>query len=145
MSREKTMQKKSFRSIKEEANEKYKDKFTGDFIIKNVLDINDSNEQEMYHVTFKNGCRTRPHIHASDQVLIATEGNGIVVFAKRIMIDPDDITKTEIEIEKTILIEKGDVICVPAFILHWHGCRNKNEDFTHIAIRKRTQLDNIWF
>jgi quercetin dioxygenase-like cupin family protein len=145
VSREKTMQKKSFRSIKEEANEKYKDKFTGDFIIKNVLDINDSNEQEMYHVTFKNGCRTRPHIHASDQVLIATEGNGIVVFAKRIMIDPDDITKTEIEIEKTILIEKGDVICVPAFILHWHGCSNKNEDFTHIAIRKRTQLDNIWF
>jgi quercetin dioxygenase-like cupin family protein len=145
VSREKTMQKKSFRSIKEEANEKYKDKFTGDFIIKNVLDINDSNEQEMYHVTFKNGCRTRPHIHASDQVLIATEGNGIVVFAKRIMIDPDDITKTEIEIEKTILIEKGDVICIPAFILHWHGCRNKNEDFTHIAIRKRTQLDNIWF
>jgi quercetin dioxygenase-like cupin family protein len=140
-----TMQKKSFKSIKDEANEKYKDKFTGDFIIKNVLDINDSHEQEMYHVTFKNGCRTRPHIHASDQVLIATEGNGIVVFAKRIMIDPDDITKTEIEIEKTVLIEKGDVICIPAFILHWHGCRNKNEDFTHIAIRKRTQLDNIWF
>ena len=42
-------------SIKEEPNEKYKDKFTGDFIIKNVLDDNDSNEQEMYHVTFRNG------------------------------------------------------------------------------------------
>jgi quercetin dioxygenase-like cupin family protein len=132
-------------SIKEEPNEKYKDKFTGDFIIKSVLDNNDSNELEMYHVTFRNGCRTRPHIHASDQVLIATEGKGIVVFAKRIMIDPDNITKTDIEIEKTVMIEKGDVICVPAFILHWHGCRNKDEDFTHIAIRKRTQLDNIWF
>lgn len=139
------MQKKSFMSIKEEPNEKYKDKFTGDFIIKNVLDNNDSNEQEMYHVTFRNGCKTRPHIHASDQVLIATEGKGIVVFAKRIMIDPENITKTDIEIEKTVMIEKGDVICVPAFILHWHGCRNKNEDFTHIAFRKRTQLDNIWF
>lgn len=139
------MQKKSFMSIKEEPNEKYKDKFTGDFIIKNVLDNNDSNEQEMYHVTFRNGCRTRPHIHASDQVLIATEGKGIVVFAKRIMIDPENITKTDIEIEKTVMIEKGDVICVPAFILHWHGCRNKNEYFTHIAFRKRTQLDNIWF
>lgn len=132
-------------SVKEEPNEKYKDKFTGDFIIKSVLDANDSKEQEMYHVTFRKGCRTRPHIHASDQVLIATEGNGIVVFAKRIMIDPDDITKTEIKIDKTVMMEKGDVICVPAFILHWHGCRNKNEDFTHIAIRKRTQLDNIWF
>ncbi len=110
------MQKKSFMSIKEEPNEKYRDKFTGDFIIKNVLDNNDSNEQEMYHVTFRNGCRTRPHIHASDQVLIATEGKGIVVFAKRIMIDPENITKTDIEIEKTVMIEKGDVICVPAFI-----------------------------
>ena len=99
----------------------------------------------MYHVTFRNGCRTRPHIHAPDQVLIATEGKGIVVFAKRIMIDPENITKTDIEIEKTVMIEKGDIICVPAFILHWHGCRNKNEDFTHIAFRKRTKLDNIWF
>lgn len=139
------MQKKSFDSIEPEPSEKYKDKFTGDFIIKNVLDKNDSTEQEMYHVTFRNGCKTRPHIHASDQVLIATEGKGIVVFAKRIMIDPEDITKTEIEIEKTVMIEKGDFICVPSFVLHWHGCRYKNEDFTHIAIRKRTQLDNIWF
>jgi 4-carboxymuconolactone decarboxylase len=139
------LQKRSFVSIKEEPNEKYKDKFTGDFIIKNVLDKNDSNEQEMYHVTFKGGCRTRPHIHASEQILIATEGRGIVVFAKRIMIDPDDITKTEITIEKTVMMEKGDVICIPAFMLHWHGCKDRNEDFTHIAVRKRTQLDNIWF
>jgi predicted phosphoadenosine phosphosulfate sulfurtransferase len=29
--------------------------------------------------------------------------------------------------------------------LHWHGCKDTNEDFTHIAVRKRTQLDNIWF
>ena len=99
----------------------------------------------MYHVTFKDGCRTRPHIHASEQILIATEGRGIVVFAKRIMIDPDDITKTEIAIEKTVMMEKGDVICIPAFMLHWHGCKDRNEDFTHIAVRKRTHLDNIWF
>jgi len=42
-------------------------------------------------------------------------------------------------------MEKGDVICVPAFVLHWHGCIDNKEDFTHIAIRKRTELDNIWF
>jgi hypothetical protein len=78
-------------------------------------------------------------------VLIATEGKGIVVFAKRLKIDPDQITKTEIEVESTIMMEKGDVICVPAFVLHWHGCLDNKEDFTHMAIRKRTELDNIWF
>ena len=139
------MQKRSIVAIKDESREKYKDKFTGDFRIKNILDKDDSSEQEMYYVTFKNGCKTRPHIHASDQILIATEGKGIVVFAKRIMVDPDMITKSEIEIKKTVMMEKGDVICIPAFMLHWHGSEDRNEDFTHIAIRKRTQLDNIWF
>lgn len=139
------MQKKSIVSTSQEPKEKYKDKFTGDFVIKSLLDKNDSREQEMYYVTFKDGCRTRPHIHASDQILIATEGKGSVVFAKRILIEPNDITKTEIQIEKTVAMEKGDVISVPAFMLHWHGCIDKNEDFTHIAIRKRTELENIWF
>ena len=139
------MHKKSIVFIKVEPTEKYKDKFTGDFVIKSVLDKDDSSEQEMYNVTFKTGCRTRPHIHASEQILIATEGKGVVVFAKRIKIDPDQITKTEIEVESTIMMEKGDVICVPAFVLHWHGCIDNKEDFTHIAIRKRTELDNIWF
>ena len=139
------MHKISILSMKAEPTEKYKDKFTGDFVIKSVLDKEDSSEQEMYNVTFKAGCRTRPHIHASDQVLIATEGKGIVVFAKRLKIDPDEITKTEIEVESTVMMEKGDVICVPAFVLHWHGCLDNKEDFTHMAIRKRTELDNIWF
>ena len=139
------MQKKNIISIREEPKEKYNDKFTDDFAIKNVFDKNESTEQEMYYVTFKDGCRTRPHIHASDQILIATEGKGVVVFAKRIKIDPDDSTKTRIEIEKTVIMEKNDVICVPAFILHWHGCIDDKVDFSHIAIRKRTELENIWF
>jgi len=139
------MQKKSIVSTKDESREKYKDKFTGDFQIKSILDKDDSSEQEMYYVTFKSGCKTRPHIHASDQILIATEGKGVVVFAKRILIEPDEITKTEIEIEKTVMMEKGDVICIPAFMLHWHGSIDKKEDFAHIAIRKRTETENIWF
>jgi quercetin dioxygenase-like cupin family protein len=139
------MQKRSIVAIKDESREKYKDKFTGDFRIKNILDKDDSSEQEMYYVTFKNGCKTRPHIHASDQILIATEGKGIVVFAKRIMVDPDMITKSEIEIKKSVMMEKGDVICIPAFMLHWHGSADNKQDFTHIAIRKRTEIENIWF
>ena len=139
------MQKKSIVSAKQEPNEKYKDKFTGDFMIKNVLEKNDSREQEMYYVTFKDGCRTRPPYTCFRTDIDCHRGRGIVVFAKRILIQPDDITKTEIEIEKTVMMEKGDVICIPAFMLHWHGCEDRNEDFTHIAIRKRTQLENIWF
>jgi Uncharacterized conserved protein, contains double-stranded beta-helix domain len=114
------MQKKSIVSAKQEPNEKYKDKFTGNFIIKNLLEKNDSREQEMYYVTFKDGCRTRPHIHASEQILIATEGKGIVVFAKRILIEPDDITKTDVEIEKTVMMEKVMLFAFPLYVaLAW--------------------------
>ena len=49
------MQKKSIVSAKQEPNEKYKDKFNGDFIIKNLLEKNDSTEQEMYYVLSKMG------------------------------------------------------------------------------------------
>ncbi len=78
------MQKRNIVSIKDESREKYKDKFTGDFRIKNILDKDDSRE-------------------------------------------------------------KGDVICIPAFMLHWHGSVDNKQDFTHIAIRKRTEIENIWF
>ena len=40
------MHKKNIVSIKAEPTEKYKDKFTGDFVIKSVFDKDDSNERK---------------------------------------------------------------------------------------------------
>jgi quercetin dioxygenase-like cupin family protein len=141
----------------EKKEEKYQGKFTNDeFDICEIIDANTSQEQEVYYVTFKNGCRTRPHIHASDQTLIAVKGRGIVVLVDKIEINSDGksaIIKPpplpERSSSSIIELSEGDVVCVPSGTLHWHGVleNNSNESglFSHLAIRKRTDVETIWF
>lgn len=141
--------------------EKYHGKFTNDeFEIREIIDSKTSQEQELYYVTFKKGCRTRPHIHATDQTLVAIKGKGIVVIAdKKIEINSEDkdavmesmseISSTSSSSSFTIELSEGDVICVPAGKLHWHGASANSSDdlhsFSHLAIRKRTDIETIWF
>ena len=48
----------------------------------------------------------------------------------------------EFNTSKPIFLDKiGDTVCIPSNILHCHGSRNKDQDFSHIAIRRST-LDN---
>ena len=139
----------------EKKQEKYQGKFTNDeFDIHEIIDANMSQEQEVYYVTFKKGCRTRPHIHATDQTLVAFKGRGIVVLVDKIEINSDGksaVIKQPPEKSSSSLIElsEGDVVCVPAGTLHWHGAleNNSNESglFSHLAIRKRTDEETIWF
>ena len=139
----------------EKKQEKYQGKFTNDeFDIHEIIDANTSQEQEVYYVTFKKGCRTRPHIHATDQTLAAVKGRGIVVLVDKIEINSDGksaVIKQLPEKSSSSLIElsEGDVVCVPAGTLHWHGAleNNSNESdlFSHLAIRKRTDEETIWF
>ncbi|HWS19611.1 MAG TPA: cupin domain-containing protein [Nitrososphaera sp.] len=139
----------------EKKQEKYQGKFTNDeFDIHEIIDANTSQEQEVYYVTFKKGCRTRPHIHATDQTLVAVKGRGIVVLVDKIEINSDGksaVIKQPPEKSSSSLIElsEGDVVCVPAGTLHWHGAfeNNSNESdlFSHLAIRKRTDEETIWF
>jgi quercetin dioxygenase-like cupin family protein len=48
-----------------------------------------------------------------------------------------------------IELSEGDVVCVPAGTLHWHGAlennSNESDHFSHLAIRKRTDTETIWF
>ena len=55
-------------------------------------------------VAFSAGSRNKFHVHTSDQILIVTEGTGVVA--------------TEQE-ERTV--NEGDVILIPAGESHWHG------------------------
>ena len=55
-------------------------------------------------VFFEPGARTRPHIHATDQLLTVVDGEGIVA--------------TENERRR---IRTGDIIVIPAGQWHWHG------------------------
>ncbi|MBD0360417.1 MAG: hypothetical protein ICV56_06865 [Nitrososphaeraceae archaeon] len=138
----------------EKKEEKYQGKFTNDeFDIHEIIDANTSQEQEVYYVTFKRGCRTRPHIHATDQTLIAVKGRGIVVLIDKIEINSDGksaIIKPALERSSSLIeLAEGDVVCVPAGTLHWHGAlennSNQSDVFSHLAIRKRTDVETIWF
>jgi quercetin dioxygenase-like cupin family protein len=140
----------------EKKEEKYQGKFTNDgFDIREIVDANTSQEQEVYYVIFKNGCKTRPHIHASDQTLIAVKGKGIVVLVQKIEINSDGKSALIKPLPKgssspaVIELSEGDVLCVPAGTLHWHGALENNSNgsdhFSHLAIRKRTDTETIWF
>lgn len=153
----------------ERKQEKYHGKFTNDeFDIHEIIDANTSQEQELYYVTFKKGCRTRPHIHATDQTLVAIKGKGIVIVVDKIEIhsdgksatikSPSDMssssssssTSSSISSSSSVIeLSEGDVICVPAGKLHWHGAlvnsNDESDSFSHLAIRKRTDIETIWF
>lgn len=140
----------------EKKEEKYQGKFTNDgFDIREIVDANTSQEQEVYYVIFKNGCKTRPHIHASDQTLIAVKGKGIVVLVQKIEINSDGKSALIKPLPEgssspaVIELSEGDVLCVPAGTLHWHGALENNSNgsdhFSHLAIRKRTDTETIWF
>lgn len=141
----------------ERKQEKYHGKFTNDeFDIHEIIDANTSQEQELYYVTFKKGCRTRPHIHATDQTLVAIKGKGIVVVVDKIEINSDgksalikSLSEVSSSSSSVIELSEGDVVCVPAGKLHWHGALGNSigdlDSFSHLAIRKRTDMETIWF
>jgi quercetin dioxygenase-like cupin family protein len=70
-------------------------------------------------VNFGLGVRNKFHTHPKDQILIVTEGKGIVA--------------TEAEERE---VSAGDVIFFPAGEKHWHGA-TQNSTFSHITVRVR--------
>jgi ABC-type branched-subunit amino acid transport system ATPase component len=88
--------------------------------------------------------------------LVAIKGKGIVVIVDKIEINGDgksalikSISEVSSSSSSVIELSEGDVVCVPAGKLHWHGALgNSTEDsdsFSHLAIRKRTDMETIWF
>ncbi len=137
------------RQPKAEQPDFYVNKFIGSYEIRRILNESDSMEQEMYYVTFKNGGMTKIHTHESEQILIATTtsldsdasylGEGFVTLIQKEVGTKGDFPKYAI---KTIFLNNiGDTVCIPPNVLHCHGSRSKEQDFSHIAIR-RSILDN---
>lgn len=67
-------------------------------------------------VTFRAGARNKRHTHSTDQVLVATSGEGFVA------------TDSE-----TLELRTGDVAFIEKDTPHWHGAISK-QDFTHLSI-----------
>tara|TARA_Y100000817_G_scaffold118094_1_gene92559 strand:- start:2218 stop:2577 length:360 start_codon:yes stop_codon:yes gene_type:complete len=79
-------------------------------------------------VNFGTGVKNKFHVHESDQILIVTEGKGIVV--------------TE-SLESELAV--GEVVFAPAGEKHWHGAV-PGSTFSHITITRKgaqtTQLED---
>jgi quercetin dioxygenase-like cupin family protein len=70
-------------------------------------------------VAFSAGSRNKMHVHTSDQVLIVTEGTGVVAN------DHEERT-----------ISQGDVVLIPAGEHHWHGAPGSTP-MSHITIQSK--------
>ena len=67
-------------------------------------------------VTFSPGARTKLHYHSNEQILLITEGRGIVA-----------------TVEEEHHVTPGDVVFVPGGEHHWHGAE-ADFSMTHLAV-----------
>lgn len=90
--------------------------FIGDVVAQPVVSDADAKLLRVTAITFQHGARNKWHHHAADQVLVVTEGRGIVANER---------------VENHV--GPGDVIFIPAGERHWHGAE-PDQDFTHLSI-----------
>ena len=101
------------------------DYFTGNAWVKLLVNENEFNSI-IGNVTFQAGARNNWHTHPGGQILIVTDGTGYYQ-----------------EKDKPIqLIQRGDVIKIPADVKHWHGA-SVDSSLTHIAITAVTPKGSI--
>ena len=107
--------------------------FEGKVEIKKLITDTLTKDFETFLVVFEDSARTKLHYHEVEQVLIATEGKGIVVLQTKVEMLDDNTGK--ISMDETHYLNPGDFVCVPAFKWHWHGAL-KGEKFAHYQIKK---------
>ncbi len=111
------------------AKEPWVDKlFTGPVTKQSIIGTDLSKNFLIQQVNFSKGIRNKFHSHSIEQILIVTEGKGIVAT------DKEEIT-----------VRPGDVIFIAAGEKHWHGAA-KGSTFSHIYVmspdQKITQLED---
>jgi quercetin dioxygenase-like cupin family protein len=122
------------------------DWFTGKTWMKVISEKIESKDQDIYHVHFEKGSRTKLHQHDGNQVLIAIKGNGSLEIFKKY-----GTSKTNFKIKRTekISLNEGDIVHIPAKVLHTHGSVDKKKTFSHIAInilpKKNALYKTTWY
>ena len=122
-----------------------KDYFTGPVILREISGITKPSEHDIYHVIFKKSARTKLHFHTGGQMLIVTRGKGSLVYYKKMS---DGRSKFKISKTRTINLISGDVVYIPAKILHTHGSVGKNSVFSHLAVNfhlKNKKSKTVWY
>ena len=121
------------------------DYFTGPVTLRDISGITKPTEHDIYHVMFKKSARTKLHSHTGGQMLIVSKGRGSLVYYKK---TSNGISKFKISKTKTINLTSGDVVYIPAKILHTHGSTRKNSVFSHLAVNfysKNQKSITIWY
>lgn len=102
--------------------------FTGPVTMQAIIGTDLSKRFVIRNVNFERGVRNKFHSHDIEQILIVTEGKGIVAT------DREEIN-----------VEQGDIIFIPAGEKHWHGAA-KGSTFSHLYVMspesKMTQLED---
>ena len=114
------------------------DYFTGPVLMQELTSIIKSKEQKIFHVTFKNGARTKIHQHNGGQILIITEGKGSLQKYSK-----SGNNKSKFQIKKTdkVNLLEGDIVYISAKKLHTHGSIDKKRVFSHIAINANPSIN----
>ena len=93
--------------------------FTGQVRITTVLTPDDSSSMSCASVAFEPGARTAWHTHPKGQLLVVTEGSGLV----------------QIEGQPVRRISVGDTVWTPAGAKHWHGATSTSR-MVHTALQE---------
>ena len=105
-----------------------------------------SKDQDIYHVHFEKGSRTKLHKHNGNQVLIGVKGKGSLEIFKKYGTSKDNFKIKKI---KKISLNEGDIVHIPAKTLHTHGSIDKKKEFSHIAInilpRENATYKTEWY
>jgi len=140
------MKKENIRAIKPDdvlLSEK-RNYFIGKVILHDISRVIGAEDQKVYYAGFRNGARTKMHYHEGGQVLLVTQGKGILVLYK------GNTKKQKLRIKPTtkILLKVGDVAYIPKHTLHWHGAIAK-KNFSHIAFNSFTsqgiEAKTVWY
>ena len=120
--------------------------FTGKTWMKVLSEKIKLKDQDIYHVHFEKGSKTKLHFHNGNQVLMAIKGKGSLEIFKKY-----GNNKSEFKIKRTerINLNQGDIVHIPAKILHTHGSIDKKKEFSHIAInilpKKNSTYKTTWY
>lgn len=103
--------------------------FTGDVTVSGAFEGTGASRISGATVTFDAGARTNWHRHPLGQLLVVTEGNGL-------------IQKKGGPVQQ---IARGDVVWIPPGVDHWHGAA-PDTAMTHAAIAEKLDGEVVdWF
>ncbi len=112
------------RTIFEKGNKAGNDYFSNTVWVKMlVIDEEKTFDTQVYNVTFEPAARTHWHSHPGGQILLVTEGNGYYREKGK----------------PARSLKPGDVVPIPADVVHWHGAAPKSE-FVHLGMSTQVHL-----